>query len=538
MAKSTETHRFSNIPKADIDRSKFDMSCGHKTTFNAGELIPFFLQEVLPGDTFDVSSTLFGRLATPINPIMDNMKLDTHYFFVPNRLVWDNWQKFNGEQDNPGDSTDFTVPVLSDQNAVGTHHLFDYFGLPINVPLTKINVLPFRAYNLIYNEWYRDQNLIDSIPISKGDGPDSSGTYNVQKRGKRFDYFTSSLIAPQKGEAIPLPSATDFEITPDQVNAPLGFKAADHAGGQQQWSLQAHQDNIALDIKHSVEIVSSDGNPHTLLNADKTPLYWDADNIGLSVTASSNGATINDLRRAFALQKLSERDARGGTRYTEIIKAHWNVTSPDSRLQRPEYLGGGSASIAISPIQQTSSTDSTTPQGNLAAQGTVESHRNGFTKSFTEHGFIIGILSARADLTYQQGINRLWSRRTRFDYAWPALAHIGEQAVLNKEIYVDGTKDDDLTFGYQERYAEYRVNHSILSGLFRSAAQGTLDSWHLAQNFKTRPGLNKKFIEENVPVDRVVAVTTEPDFIMDIFNAVYGTRALPTYGDPGFLDHF
>lgn len=528
MNKSVMNHEFSKVPTANIERSTFNRTHGHKTTFDAGLLIPFLVDEVLPGDTFTVNASIFARLATPIFPLMDNANMDTHFFAVPNRLIWDNWEKFNGAQDDPEDSVDFLIPEI-DSFEVRTNSLADYFGLPVSVTGASVivNALHFRAYNLIYNEWYRDQNLQDSVIVNRDDGPDNINDYSVLRRGKRHDYFTSCLPWPQKGDAISLPTIGDSDILTTLTSVGLPT----FTGG--------------LNNENSHMFVGSSGaftSVLTLENLEEAPgtVSFGSD-IGIEASSTIDhnaGGTINDLRRAFQLQKMLERDARGGTRYTEIIKAHFNVTSPDSRLQRPEYLGGGSARVIVNPVEQTSSTDDTTPQANLAAIGTVSSGRNGFSKSFTEHCVIIGIVSVRADLTYQQGINRMWSRRTRYDYFWPALAHIGEQAVLNKEIYYDDTDQDDDVFGYQERYAEYRYKPSLISGLFRSSHSNNLDSWHLSQNFSQLPTLGANFIEERPPFDRVIAVPSEPHFIFDSYISMKCTRPMPLYGTPGMMDRF
>jgi hypothetical protein len=502
--KTVMEHQFSEVPKATIERSSFDRSHGVKTTFDAGYLVPILVDEALPGDTFNTNMTAFARMATPIFPIMDNVYMDTHFFAVPVRLIWDNWKKFNGEQVDPGDSIDYTVPTMTAPGAgYSNMTLHDYFGIPTAVGNLEHNSLWHRAYNLIYNEWFRDQNLQDSVTVDKGDGPDTYTNYTLLKRGKRHDYFTSCLPWPQKGDAVDLPLGTV---------APLKSDNATEVGG--------------------AYVYRSNASPDTALG-------WTNNNYDLHVDLSSaTSATINQLREAFQIQKLLERDARGGTRYTEIVKAHFGVTSPDARLQRPEYLGGGSTPVNVTPIEQTSSTDATSPQGNLAAMATASLTNHGFTKSFTEHCVILGLVSVRADLTYQQGLNRMFSRQTRYDFYWPALSHIGEQAVLNKEIYADGSAADENVFGYQERYAEYRYKPSMITGKFRSNDAQSLDAWHLSQEFSSLPGLNSTFIEENPPLDRVIAVPSEPHFIFDSYISMKCARPMPVYSVPGKIDHF
>lgn len=519
--KSSNQHLFSQIPRADIQRSSFNRSHGYKTTLDSGYLVPFFVDEVLPGDTFNLKATLFGRLATPAVPFMDNMYLETFFFFVPNRLVWDNWQKFNGEQKNPGDSTDFLIPTLeAGKHEVGS--IADYFGIPTGVSLDKINALPFRAYNLIYNEWFRDENLQDSLEVLTGDGPDPINKYNLVRRGKRHDYFTSCLPWPQKGPGVELPLGTTASLT-GSANIPVVSNAGDVNG------------DVSLRDGAWNRFIS----PGTYQPFSPTANLTEANLTGLKVDLSeATAVTINSLRQAFQLQKLYERDARGGTRYTEILRAHFGVISPDARLQRPEYLGGSSTRININPVQQTSATDTTSPQGNLAAYGVLGDKVNGFTKSFVEHGYIIGLVNVRADLTYQQGLNRMWSRQTRFDYYWPALAHLGEQAVLNKEIYAQGTADDDKVFGYQERWAEYRYFPSQITGKFRSTYAQSLDVWHLAQEFAELPKLNAEFIVDNPPVARVLAVQNEPQILLDCYFSLSCVRPMPIYSVPGLVDHF
>ncbi|AXH75309.1 MAG: major capsid protein [Microviridae sp.] len=521
--KSVMVHQFSQVPKADIPRSSFDRSHGHKTTFDAGLLIPFFVDEALPGDTFNLRTTAIARLATPIFPLMDNMFMETQFFSVPIRLIWDNWQKFNGEQKNPNDSTDFTVPEIQ-APAIGyaANSLADYMGIPTAVPLLKHSALWFRAYNLIFNEWYRDQNLIDSLPVPTDDGPDNYSQYKLVYRGKRHDYFTSCLPWPQKGAG---------------VTIPLGGTAPLRSTGNLTLS-EANNVNPSLIEREAAQA----GGLIKLQAPGNFPAYLQYSSGIEADLSQATAATINSLRQAFQIQKIFERDARGGTRYTELIKSHFGVTSPDARLQRPEYLGGGSTPVNISPIPQTSPTGTyaNTPQGNLAAIGTAQLHGHGFSSSFTEHCIIIGIVSVRADLTYQQGLNRMWSRKTRFDFYWPALSSIGEQAVLQKEIFAQGSSspDDDKVFGYQERYAEYRYKPSIITGEFRSNFPQSLDAWHLSQDFAVAPVLGEDFISEQPPLDRCIAVPSEPHFLFDSYINLRCARPMPVYGVPGLIDHF
>ena len=489
--RSVMEHKFSEVPRVEIPRSSFDRSHGLKTAFDSGLLIPIFVDEALPGDTFNLNMTGFARLATPIFPLMDNMFMETFFFAVPNRLLWDNWEKFCGAQDDPGDSIAFTIPKMTGHTPA-LASLSDYLGLPTRaISVTDASALAFRAYNQIWNAWFRDENLQDSAVVVTSDSNSAVGDHPLQRRGKRHDYFTSCLVAPQKGPSIELPLGTTARIqhsAPDDAN--IGV-----------WST----------VNLATEALDTAGGANDPVKASGAAPVPHASGALLADLSTATAATINQIRQAFQIQRLVERDARGGTRYTEVIKAHFGVTSPDQRLQRPEYLGGGSSPVVISQVPQTSQT-ATTPQGTLAAFGTATLSGHGFTKSFTEHCVLIGLVSVRADLTYQQGLPRMWSRKTRYDFYWPSLSNIGEQSVLNREIFWQGIAADDLVFGYQERYGEYRYKPSMITGILRSDAVATLDSWHLSQDFAALPVLNAAFIEDNPPVDRVIAVPAEPHF--------------------------
>ena len=526
------SHDFSRVPRAEIPRSSFDRSHGVKTTFDAGYLIPIFLDEALPGDTFNLNMTGFARLATPLHPFMDNVFMNTFFFAVPMRLVWDNWVKMMGEQVNPGDSVDYVTPQMVSPAVTGyaESSLADYFGLPTKVPGLSHSALPLRAYNLIYNEWFRDQNLQSSLPVPKGDGPDNPADYTLKRRGKRHDYFTSCLPWPQKGPGVDIPLGSRAPITG------LGKGQLVANGG----AVNAFEtDGTVHNYPYASYVSYPDAGGNATFYAETNQAGYPQIYADLT---QATAATINQLRQAFQIQKLYERDARGGTRYTEIIRAHFNVVSPDARLQRPEYLGGGQSFVNLHTVPQTSASDTEpTPQGNLAAYGTASLNGHGFTKSFTEHTIVIGLVSVRADLNYQQGLNRLWSRSTKFDYYWPALSMIGEQAVLNKEIFAQGSANpaaDAAAYGYQERFAEYRYKPSIITGLMRSNVAQSLDTWHLAQDFSALPALNAAFIEDNPPIARVIAVPSEPHFIFDGYFRYRTARPMPVYGVPGLIDHF
>lgn len=545
--KSVNVHQFTMIPKADIPRSSFECQSTHKTTFDAGYLVPIYVDEVLPGDSFKLNMTAFARMSTPLFPVMDNMHLETFFFFVPNRLLWNNWQKFMGEQDNPSDSISYVIPQqVSPAGGYAVGSLQDYMGLPTVGQVTAGQTVTHcafwpRAYNLIYNEWFRDENLQNSVVEDKGDGPDTVTNYTLLRRGKRKDYFTSALPWPQKGSSVSLPLGTTAPVygtgkALGLTNGSTSFgMAMDTAAGYASPKAGAFGSNVATSGASGA--APGLGAVLGVVTSGVSGLYADL--------STATAATINQLRQSFQIQKLLERDARGGTRYTEIVRSHFGVISPDARLQRPEYIGGGSTTVNINPIAQTSGTGQTgqtTPLGNLAAMGTALAHNHGFTQSFTEHGVILGLVNVRADLTYQQGLAKMWSRSTRYDFYFPAFATLGEQAVLNKEIYVTGTPaTDDAVFGYQERWAEYRYYPSRISSLFRSTSAGTIDPWHLAQKFTAVPTLNTTFIQENPPLSRTLAVGAAANgqqFIFDSFFDVKKARPMPMYSVPGLIDHF
>ena len=559
--------RFAVNPQITIDRSKFNRDSSVKTSFNVGDLIPFYIDEVLPGDTFQVRTSLVARLQPLVTAPMDNLYLDTYYFFVPNRLVWEHWRELNGENTESAwiPQTEYQVPQITAPSGgwnIGT--IADYFGIPTGVAGLSVSALPFRAYSLIINEWFRDQNLKDPLETPKGDATVvgvNTGNYITDcakgglpfKAAKLHDYFTSCLPAPQKGPDVTIniagldgsyPVKTSSERF-DVNSKPMSFTAIYKDGHSGQISIPSNGNYLAIDSfggttpykipETSVGVLSSNTQGHgATYSFVPDNLYTDVNLNGLSIVS------INQLRTAFQLQKMYEKDARGGTRYQEMIKSHFGVTSPDARLQRPEYLGGERIPININPVVQMSATTTNSPQGTVAGQSVTSDSHGDFIESFTEHGFIIGLCVARYEHTYQQGLNKLWSKKSRTDFYLPVLANIGEQPVLNKEIYAQGTDKDNEVFGYQEAWADYRYKPSIVTGEMRSNHDKSLDSWHFADDYAAQPYLSSAWIDEDKsPVDRALAVqsTVSNQIFADFFIQNETTRPMPVYSIPGLIDH-
>jgi hypothetical protein len=552
MSRNQQSRFALNPTNLDMSRSKFPRHSSVKFSFNVGDVIPFYVDEVLPGDTFNIKTSKVVRMQSLLTPIMDNIYLDYYFFFVPNRIVWDHWRELNGENRESAwaQTTEYEVPQVTapkDGWNVGT--IADYMGIPTGVSNISVNAMPFRAYAMICDEWFRDENLVDPLYISKGDAVTAGvntrsnpGDYAAGGQpfiaAKFHDYFTSALPAPQKGPDVGIGLTGDLQVYGD--GNPLHFFNGSKAPTAGDYIFHFNSQGAAAGATVTAdqnERANSPGYVLTKEMIDLNPTFTS----GLTATLSNaTSVTINALRMAFQLQKLYEKDARGGTRYIEILKSHFGVTSPDSRMQRPEYLGGSRVPININQVVQTSETGSGTPQGNTAAYSvTTDSHKD-FTKSFVEHGFVIGVCVARYTHSYQQGIERFWSRKSRFDYYWPVFANIGEQAILNKEIYVQGNAVDDEVFGYQEAWADYRYKPSRVAGEMRSAAAQSLDVWHLADEYTALPSLSAGWIQENkTTVDRVLAVSEQNanQLFCDIYIENYTTRPMPVYSIPGLVDH-
>ena len=600
---SVMKNRFSTVPSANIRRSSFDRSCSVKTTFDIDTLVPIFLDEVLPGDTFSLKSTHLCRLTTLVQPLMDNLQLSVQFYYCPNRLLWSNWEDFITGGDQPVAWTEadnraeklFVPQAHAPAGGYAEQSIYDYCGLPTKISNYRHSLLPLRAYNLIFNEYYRDQNLQESLPVWTGDsdpkvdpqtGEESTKEnavpyqYKLMKRNKRYDYFTSCLPGLQKhfasvgigiagGDSGRLPV---HGIALSQYSGVSGYTPLYEANASEisYNSRRNLNGNTATPVSPYYGVDGPTSGDSTYQSKDNWycgPLYgyyqgvpvahnqtsgtavqhttpaFDSSNFPIYVDlGSASSVTINALRNAVTLQQWFEKNARYGTRYIEFIQGHFGVHAQDFRLQRPEYLGGLKTYISVNPVVQNSSTDNTSPQGNLAAYALSTDSKRLFTKSFVEHGWIIGLASVTADLTYQQGLGREWSRFSKYDYYFPTFAHLGEQPVLNKELYcqpdsvtdpVTGAAVNDLPFGYQERYAEYRYKNSLITGLFRSNAEGTLHAWHLSQKFDNLPTLNKTFIESNTPIDRVLAVPNQPDILADFYFSLRCVRPMPVYSVPG-----
>lgn len=532
MKKNMESqmkHDFAKVQVNDWPRSRFRTPQAYKTMIDSGKIYPFLVEECLPGDLWQLKTHAFGRLVSTLVPFMDNLYLDIHYFFVPNRLVWDNWQAFMGEREDPADDpSTYTVPVVTcPAGGWAEESLADYFGIPTKLDDADVNALPFRAHNLIHKWWFRDQNLIDGsdYPVNNtSNGPDTDTDYAINRRGKRHDYFTSCLPWPQK-------NATSVAL-PLSGNAPVtGIGALD-----QTWNVYTpvtvYETDQTTPTYSQCKAVGDASNDRYFLAEEGATGY---PNLYADLSAVS-ATSINDLRESIAFQQAYEIDARGGTRYNESIKAHWGVNHPTEGY-RPEFLASSSAALYQTPVPNTSE-DATNKQGALTSYSTFSENNSGFVYGATEHGWIMGYMSIRSDLTYSQGIHRKWTRSTKFDHYMPVLANLGEQAVLNKEIYYadnpgTGATQDEGVFGYQERWSEYRYGHSLHTGALRHNYTGTLNKWHLGQEFASLPTLGQTFIEENPPVSRVVAVTTEPEFVMDMLIDKTVTRVMPMYSEPG-----
>lgn len=561
--KSNVSHQFNIAQRENTQRSSFDRSHGHKTTVQGTYLYPIFIDEVLPGDTFNLKLTALIRMASQLKwPVMDNIFAETFFFFVPNRLVHTNFKKLMGETDTA--AAQLTEPAYSVPQiwtgliGCGIGSLGDHFGIPVGVPNLAVCAYPFRMYNLIHREWFNTQQLVDPVTVNLGDADENMTSYTLLKRHKRHDYFTACMPQTQAGPTVRIPLGDTAPVWGDGTTLAMSdgsslfspmttfgeYKLDMDYGGAGSNVGDAGDKDAGTSTKRVGVITSDEGEDAEISSG----LYADL--------AETNAVTINSLRLTIQLQKFYEKCMRGGRRYTEMIKMHFGVTSPDFRLQRPEYLGGSVQRINVHPVMQTSDNViagvAEQATGRLGAYAVGLHKGSGFVKSFTEHGMVVGLLNIRADLTYQNGLERFWSRLTRLDYYWPSFAHIGEQGVLNKEIFAQGDdvvdEDDQIVdskvFGYQEYGADYRYKPSKITGEFRSYAapgflfSGTLDSWHLSQRFEELPLLNQDFIEEDPPFERVVALSNGPHFIVDMWYSYKCARAMPLYSTPGLMDHF
>lgn len=521
----------SMIQRPDIPRSKFTGSWTRKMSFDQGVIYPFMIEEVLPGDHLRYDVTCYVRMATLLFPLMDNLRVDTHFFFVPNRIVWSNWVRMMGEQDSPSDTIAYTIPAVAPPNSgFVVAQLADYMGLPTTVQNNGaeaifVNALPFRAYNLIWNQWFRDENLDTAAFQYTGDATQAIANYVLRPRAKSHDYFTSALPWPQKFTAPSIPLGSQAPVRG------IGSKTGVGGQGWPGYAATAYDD-------------VNFGTPRVAATAYGTAageMIFDTNTGVYADLSAASGVAINTLRQAFLVQQLLERDARGGTRYTELVRSHFGVTSPDARLQRPEYLGGGQTPIAVTPIAQTATGGG--GLGALAGAGTgVGSHRASYAA--TEHGHILGLVSIKSELSYMQGIRKMWSRSTRYDFYWPALAGLGEQAVLRKELYwINEAATDNLVFGYQERWHEYRTRVSEVAGLFRGGknASGALAPWILSQRFVSAPVLGSSFIADTAPMATVLAAggaAINQQFLGDFLIRREAVRPIPMFGTPVLLGRF